>query len=442
MGTQAREAWHAFVALLACWALVFACVPAAGVAWAAQGDSEGAQTRYSGASDPVYLQDACDVVGASLDEALGDDYVVSDVHTAYVSQEYLEELAYNTQANVFFGYSLADLDAQFQGTRYVFGVEDGQTVARAFEPATDEFAQYAGEVASNVAVGAGVILACAVITPVTTVALAAVGASAPAVAFFFLPAVSVTQIAAGAAAFAGISGVVSGVAEGVRTGSVSEGVKVGVLTGSEDLRWGALLGEGTAALAGSLNVVAARRAARTVEIVTSGGATEAAVGAEKLTVQAVEQGIKSGRCTQKCIRQPNASKIVEGGMRYPDTDVRFTERYLLQSDGKTVIKGLFPKFEHAFELRLDPSQYMSRSYAKICNQKLAQAIESNPELASKFNARQLEMIKNGDSPDGYVWHHSEEEGVMQLVDAVTHEKAKHVGGSSLWGPDSAKKVGE
>ena len=48
------------------------------------------------------------------------DYLVSDVSAVYVSKEYLEELDYNSQSNIYFGYTLDELDAQFQGKRYVF----------------------------------------------------------------------------------------------------------------------------------------------------------------------------------------------------------------------------------------------------------------------------------------------------------------------------------
>lgn len=50
-------------------------------------------------------------------------FLSEDVSAVYVSQEYLTELAYNSQENVFFGYSLSGLDEYFQGTRYVFTVD-------------------------------------------------------------------------------------------------------------------------------------------------------------------------------------------------------------------------------------------------------------------------------------------------------------------------------
>ena len=53
-----------------------------------------------------------------------DDYFVEKVDAIYLSEEYIEELAYNSKSNVFFGFTLADLEAEFQGTRYVFTLGD------------------------------------------------------------------------------------------------------------------------------------------------------------------------------------------------------------------------------------------------------------------------------------------------------------------------------
>uniref|UniRef100_UPI0013C303B3 HNH endonuclease n=2 Tax=Bacteria TaxID=2 RepID=UPI0013C303B3 len=60
--------------------------------------------------------------------------------------------------------------------------------------------------------------------------------------------------------------------------------------------------------------------------------------------------------------------------------------------------------------------------------KLAQEIENNPDLQKKFTPEQLEQIKYGETPDGYVWHHSEQPGVLQLVDKDLHDKSGHTGG--------------
>ena len=46
-----------------------------------------------------------------------DDYFVENISAVYVSQEYLEEFAYNSQTNIYFGYTLAELDAKVERLR-------------------------------------------------------------------------------------------------------------------------------------------------------------------------------------------------------------------------------------------------------------------------------------------------------------------------------------
>ena len=60
-------------------------------------------------------------------------------------------------------------------------------------------------------------------------------------------------------------------------------------------------------------------------------------------------------------------------------------------------------------------------------------VENDKNFAKQFSKKQLKQIKNGELPKEFVWHHSEDEGLLQLVDRATHEQAKHTGGMSLWG---------
>ena len=51
-----------------------------------------------------------------IDDIDNDNYYIENVEAIYISKEYLEEAAYNSQANIYFGYTLAELEEQFQGT--------------------------------------------------------------------------------------------------------------------------------------------------------------------------------------------------------------------------------------------------------------------------------------------------------------------------------------
>ena len=86
-------------------------------------DLETEPPEFDSLSDPNLLQYVEDAVYADLTANFSsDDYRIDNITTAYVSQEYLEEIDYNSQSNIFFGYTLAELDDEFQGTRYVFKI--------------------------------------------------------------------------------------------------------------------------------------------------------------------------------------------------------------------------------------------------------------------------------------------------------------------------------
>ena len=122
--------------------------------------------KFTGMSDENLLPYIEDTVYSQLVTDLdSDEFFIEDVSAVYVSQEYLTELAYNSQENVFFGYSLSGLDEYFQGTRYVFTVDDnGQTTVEPLQVVKDTTYE---QLLKNVAVGTGVILVCVTVSAVT-----------------------------------------------------------------------------------------------------------------------------------------------------------------------------------------------------------------------------------------------------------------------------------
>lgn len=188
--------------------------------------------EYTGMDDPKLLRYVEDNIYSGLVTDLNDDnYFIENVSAVYVSKEYLEELAFNSQSNVFFGYSLADLDAEFEGTRYVFTLgEDGSTVVQAFEDYDDTYEQ----VIKNVAIGTGVILIC------VTVSVATAGAGAPAVSMIFAAAAKTgTKFALSSGT---ISMAASSIVTGIQTGDTEAALRAGALAGSESFKWGAITG--------------------------------------------------------------------------------------------------------------------------------------------------------------------------------------------------------
>ena len=216
--------------------------------------------NFTGLNDPKLLQYVEDTVYTTLAEQFpSEDYVIENVKAAYISKEYLEELSYNSQSNIFFGYTLAELDAQFQGTRYVFTLgKNGETEVKPFETFDDTYEK----VLENVTIGTGVILICVTVSAITG------GAGfTPVSMVFALSAETATTFALSSGLIGSVS---AGVVEGIRTKDFNAALKAGALSGSEGFKWGAISG---ALIGGATELSAIHRASSAVN-----GATEYAKG--------------------------------------------------------------------------------------------------------------------------------------------------------------------
>ena len=209
--------------------------------------------EFEGLSDPrlaKYMEDA--VYAEVIDHIDTKKYVVENVEAVYISKDYLEEAAYNSKSNIYFGYTKDELDKQFSGTKYVFTLgDDGKTTVEKFEPYDDTY----DKILLNVAIGTGVILVCVVLTVATE------GAGAPAAAAIFAASAKSGAIAAASSAL--IGGTAAGVITGIETEDFDESMKAAMLSGSEGLKWGAITG----ALTGGASEAIALKGA------TSGGLT-------------------------------------------------------------------------------------------------------------------------------------------------------------------------
>lgn len=166
-----------------------------------------------------------------IEELDSSEYFVENVSTVYISKEYLEELAYNSKENIYFGYTLAQLEEHFQGTKYIFTLNEyGETTVEAF---IEGYSNY-DEVMKNVAVGTGVILVCVTVSVVA----GATGASAVSV-IFAASAKTGTKFALSSGL---MSAVAAGVVTGIKTKDFDEALEVATVAGSEDFKWGALSG--------------------------------------------------------------------------------------------------------------------------------------------------------------------------------------------------------
>lgn len=194
---------------------------------------EGAESHYSALDDELLLAHIEDLIYTETITALGsEEYFVENVSAIYISKEYLEEVAFNSQSNIYFGYTLNELDALFQGTRYIFTLgENGNTTVQELQEIEDVTTE---TILKNVAIGTGVILVC------VTVSVVSAGAGAPAVSMIFaVSATTAETMALSSAAFGGIS---AGIVRGIQTGDFNEAIEAAALAGSEGFKWGAITG--------------------------------------------------------------------------------------------------------------------------------------------------------------------------------------------------------
>lgn len=195
--------------------------------------TEAQNLNYTSLNDPELLQYVKDTVYTDVVEGLNSEkYFVENVDTVYVSKEYLDELSYNSQENVYFGYTLSDITSEWDDTKYIFTVdENGQTTVQAFEEYDDTY----DKAIRNVAIGTGVILVCVTVSVVT----GGVG-TAPAISMIF------AASAKTGAAMALSSGVIGGAATAITCGiegkSLDDTLKETTLSASEGFMWGAITG--------------------------------------------------------------------------------------------------------------------------------------------------------------------------------------------------------
>ena len=189
--------------------------------------------EFDSLSDENLLLEVENLVYRETIEALdSEEYVVENVSAVYISKEYLEEAAFNSQSNVYFGYTIAELDEIFQGTRYIFTLgDDGTTAVQELQVVDDHTAE---TMLRNIAIGTGVILVC------VTVSVVSAGAGAPAVSIIFAASATTAKtMAVSSAAFGGIS---AGVVRGIETGDFDEAMEAAALGATEGFKWGAVSG--------------------------------------------------------------------------------------------------------------------------------------------------------------------------------------------------------
>lgn len=177
----------------------------------------------------TYVED--NIYEELVSELNSEEYLVENVEAIYYPKEYIEALESNSRSNIYFGFTAEELDAQFQGTRYVFTLgEDGKTVVVPMEIVTDDVYIKAME---DVLIGTGVILICVTVSVVSA-------PLAPAVSMIFATSASTGTVYA--LESGGIGFIAAGIVKGYETENFDQALKAAVSTGSEYYKWGSVTG--------------------------------------------------------------------------------------------------------------------------------------------------------------------------------------------------------
>ena len=130
--------------------------------------------------------------------------------------------------------------------------------------------------------------------------------------------------------------------------------------------------------------------------------------------------------------RPSERMVHMASQRHPVTGIVYDVKGNPIFDPVAVFDVKFPSSK-ALEVMPDTHKAMA-------TRELAKVIEGNPALKAQFNAYQLQDIAAGERTiEGYIWHHHQDIGRMQLIPDSLHIKTGHVG-EDLWrrGLDNAK----
>lgn len=166
----------------------------------------------------------------------------------------------------------------------------------------------------------------------------------------------------------------------------------------------------------------------------------AEAGTEKVTKEAIEASVKE--VSDNVVKHGDGliHRFIEcrnqglEGTHHPITGVEFVRKTVDNGSGE-LVEGVFPKFDSVIDVKIPKDIYESGNATqfKKANEFLCIKLDESLDLRKMFDDDQIKQIADGFTPDGYVWHHNEENGVLQLVDYIIHEQTGHTGGRSVWG---------
>ncbi len=121
------------------------------------------------------------------------------------------------------------------------------------------------------------------------------------------------------------------------------------------------------------------------------------------------------------------------GEVHPETGIKFAPDTI--NHNGVSYSGVFPVLDAVDTVQLPEELYLSSDHEqkKHCASELERKIEIDDQLKSVFSDEQLVQIHISKVPAGYVWHHHQQPGKMELVDSAVHQQTGHTAGKSIWG---------
>ena len=110
------------------------------------------------------------------------------------------------------------------------------------------------------------------------------------------------------------------------------------------------------------------------------------------------------------------------GKTHSKTKVKFDE------------KG-FPKFKSYTTIKLNRKYWHEtrERHFYMANKILFKDTQRDARLRKKFTRQQIQELANNITPNGFVWHHHQDAGILQLVEEKAHSMTYHIGGYTIWG---------
>ena len=196
------------------------------------GSDVKAETGYSSIAnlyDEKFLSGLQKDARIELDNCLqGTDYKVKNIKVVFHSRSYIQSLEYNSRENIYYGFTLSELEEKFQGKPFMFNVdENGRTVVEELKGVS---VYDLNTMVRNYAIGAGTIVVCITLSAATGGAASVVFATA----------------AENALKQGVITATIVGVARGgityYNTGDKDEAIFQAKMGASEGFKWGAICG--------------------------------------------------------------------------------------------------------------------------------------------------------------------------------------------------------